>query len=160
MIPLSKRIKSLVDYSGMSIPEFSRHIGLKSPSAIRELINGRTKTLSDSVGIYITLTYPNINKEWLHKGIGEMFNTTPNRSFNVFQDNNDKSTMFGYVNVVLPEKGKQKILNADGITIETDETDSARYEREIEDLRQIISTKDEVIFMLKEKIESLKRKEK
>lgn len=83
MILLRDRIKALMDYSGMSVNEFSKYLGLKSSSAIREIVNGRTKTLSDAVGIHITLTYPNINQEWLHNGRGEMFKETQQERFDV-----------------------------------------------------------------------------
>lgn len=83
MIPLSERIKMLVEYSGLSISAFSQHIGLKSPSAIRELINGRTKALSEIVRVRLLSAYPNINQSWLCRGEGEMFLPAPHTTTNV-----------------------------------------------------------------------------
>lgn len=83
MIQLKERIKTLMDISGMSVTEFSKHIGLKSPNAIREILNGRTKTLSDAMGIHILFTYPNLNPNWLNNGIGEIFNSDKQEHFDV-----------------------------------------------------------------------------
>lgn len=138
-----------MDYSGMSIPKFSRHIGLKAPDAIRELINGRTKTLSEAVEIHITRAYPNISQEWLHKGTGEMFDSSPDNPVNIRQDHNNNSTMFGYVNIAVPEKGKQKILNSNGIVIETNDDASAQLEH----YKAMIGAKDEQISRLLSMIE-------
>ncbi len=52
--------------------------------------------------------------------------------------------MFGYVNIDVPEKGKQKILNADGIVVETDGCTN----KQIQHYRDIIDSKDEQISRL------------
>ena len=69
---LSDRIKILVEYSGKSIPKFSEYIGVKTPQAIRELITGRTKTLSKSMQDKILSSFPEISKAWLLSGDGKM----------------------------------------------------------------------------------------
>ena len=109
MIPLSERIKALLDYSGLSIIDFSRHLGLNSPNAIREIIKGRTKTLSDAVGIRITFTYPNINHEWLHKGVGDMFKPQQGRHVNDVSNGSvvtmgDSSPVLKDVNIQLDDQ--------------------------------------------------------
>lgn len=128
MIPLQDRIKTLVEYSGMSVSDFSRHIGLKSPNAIREIINGRTKTLSDAVSMYITKTYPTINQEWLHKGIGEMYN--------------EHATPTEDVAITL----NSGISSHDAMEIIRD------YQRQIQELKQQIIEKDARIQQLTDKM--------
>lgn len=61
-----------MDYSGLSIPKFSLSVGFKTPQTIREILKGNTKTLSDAVFFKITSRYPEINKQWLRTGEGEM----------------------------------------------------------------------------------------
>lgn len=71
---LSKRIAAIVEYSKLSIPKFAEYVGFKTPQTVRELIKGNTKTLSDSVQYRIISAYPEINREWLMSGNGDMFN--------------------------------------------------------------------------------------
>lgn len=69
---LQDRIKELVLYSGLTIPKFATYVGFKTPQAVRELIKGNTKTLSDAAIIKIMKAYPEISKEWLLTGEGDM----------------------------------------------------------------------------------------
>lgn len=69
---LSERIKEVVEYSGMSIPKFSKAVGFATPQTVRELINGRTKTLSYAASSKILHAYPEISKQWLETGKGNM----------------------------------------------------------------------------------------
>jgi len=77
---LSERIAAVVEYSKLSIPKFAEYVGFKTPQTVRELIKGNTKTLSDSVQYRITSVYPEINRQWLMSGDGEMLtaDTTDN----------------------------------------------------------------------------------
>lgn len=69
---LSDRIAEVVKYSKLSIPKFAVFVGFKTPQTVRELLKGNTKTLSDAVQYKITSAYPEINKDWLITGDGEM----------------------------------------------------------------------------------------
>lgn len=71
---LQDRIKALVEYSGLSIPKFASKVEFKTAQAVRELLAGRTKTLSDSAEHKILKGFPEINKTWLKTGEGEMIN--------------------------------------------------------------------------------------
>lgn len=71
---LSERIKNIVDYSGLSIPQFAKKVGFKTPQTIRELIKGNTQTLSFQVKTKILDAYPEINESWLLTGDGVMLN--------------------------------------------------------------------------------------
>ena len=70
---LKNRITSILEYSGKNISEFSRYVGFKTPQAVRELIKGNTKTLSDSAASKILKAFPEINATWLMSDEGEMF---------------------------------------------------------------------------------------
>lgn len=69
---LSERIKEVVKYSGLSIPKFSKAVGFTTPQTVRELISGRTKTLSYAASSKILFAYPEISKQWLETGKGNM----------------------------------------------------------------------------------------
>lgn len=69
---LKDRIASFVTYSGKNLSELSRYAGFKTPQALRELMAGNTKTLSDAALQKITTAYPEINPDWLCTGEGEM----------------------------------------------------------------------------------------
>lgn len=77
---LSKRISDIVEYSNLSIPKFAEFVGFKTPQTVRELIKGNTKTLSDSVQHHILAAYPEINRDWLLTGEGEMLKPDNNLS--------------------------------------------------------------------------------
>lgn len=69
---LSERIKKLVEYSGMNTSQYAFAIGAKTPQAIRDLISGKTKTLSADMQEKIISYSPQINLSWLLTGEGEM----------------------------------------------------------------------------------------
>ena len=69
---LSDRFKVLIEYSKLSIPKFAEFVGFKTPQAVREIINGRTKTLSDAAQMKILKSFPELNRDWLLYGEGEM----------------------------------------------------------------------------------------
>lgn len=71
---LSERINMIVEYSGMSIPKYAQSIGVQTPQAIRDLINGKTKSLSADMQSKILSYSPEINPLWLFTGEGEMIN--------------------------------------------------------------------------------------
>lgn len=69
---LHERIQKIVEYSQLSIPQFSKKVGFKTPQTVRELIKGNTKTLSYQVREKILNAYPSINESWLLTGEGVM----------------------------------------------------------------------------------------
>lgn len=71
---LHERIQKIVEYSQLSIPQFSKKVGFKTPQTVRELIKGNTKTLSYQVREKILNAYPSINESWLLTGEGVMMN--------------------------------------------------------------------------------------
>lgn len=77
---LSERIKTLVEYSHLTIPKFAEFVGFKTPQAVRELIKGNTKTLSDAALYKLISAFPNLNQTWLLTGEGEMLNPVSNAS--------------------------------------------------------------------------------
>ena len=72
MIELKDRMRKLLEYKSLSIPKFAVAIGVKTPQAIREILNGKTKTLSDSMRSKILSYIPELNPVWLLAGDGEM----------------------------------------------------------------------------------------
>lgn len=69
---LAERIQALIDYSGLSIPKFSVLVGFKTPQAVREILKGNTKTLSDAAKMKLQSAFPHLNERWLLLGEGEM----------------------------------------------------------------------------------------
>lgn len=70
------RIQNIINYSHKSIPQLAAAVGFKTPQTIRSLLKGDTKTISDAVVLKLTSYYPEINKEWLLTGEGEMLKPT------------------------------------------------------------------------------------
>ena len=69
---VSERIQKILDYSGLNISQFSRTAGFVTPQAVREMLNGRTKSISKSAESKILKAFPQLNIDWLKTGEGEM----------------------------------------------------------------------------------------
>lgn len=69
---LSDRIAALLEYSQKNISEFSRYVGFKTPQAVRELLKGNTKSLSEIAQNKISSAFPELNMDWLLNGRGDM----------------------------------------------------------------------------------------
>lgn len=76
---LSERIKEVVKYSGLTIPKFANFVGFTTPQTVRELVNGRTKSLSFAVASKIIAAYPEISEVWLKDGKGDMIQPANNQ---------------------------------------------------------------------------------
>ena len=72
---LGERIEAILDYTGMRVPRYAQVIGVKTPQAIRDLIKGKTKTLSEDMQRKILSYSPEINAAWLFTGEGNMLKT-------------------------------------------------------------------------------------
>lgn len=75
------RLKEIISYLDISNIKFAKMIG-KSPNYISMLITGKKK-INDKLLFSITKAVPNLNKDWLLTGKGEMFNT--NNSFSAIE---------------------------------------------------------------------------
>lgn len=136
---IKDRVLEYCNIKGIAISTFER---------MADLSNGYFKKTSRfphaAKRKQISCAFPDLNMSWLISGEGEMLNPEPNGSVHINQDHNTNSTMFGYVNIDVPEKDKQKILNADGIVVETDGCTN----KQIQHYRDIIDSKDEQISRL------------
>ena len=56
----------------MSIPQFAKLVGFKTPQAVRELIKGNTKSLSDAAIFKLSSAFPDLSMDWLLTGEGPM----------------------------------------------------------------------------------------
>lgn len=74
---LGERIDKVVEHSGLTIPKYAQAIGVKTPQAIRDLISGKTKTLSEDMQTKILSYSPEINAAWLFTGEGDMLRDDP-----------------------------------------------------------------------------------
>ena len=74
MDSLSDRIDKILSYSRLSIPKLATRIGAKTPQSLREILKGNTKNLSYEMSEKILLAFPELNREWLLTGEGEMLN--------------------------------------------------------------------------------------
>lgn len=146
---LSERIKKVVDYSGLTIPKFANLVGFKTPQTVRELINGRTKTLSFEVSKRILSTYPEINKDWLTDGEGEMLKTQQSRSIRDINGNGNFVQNDHSINI---DELKVKIENelASDIDVPSDVKD---LQNEVIKLRRLLAKAEKEIARLEGKVE-------
>lgn len=103
---LSDRIQAIVDHSGLSIPKYSVAIGTKTPQAIRDLIAGRTKSLSADMQSKILSYSSKINPSWLLTGEGEMLINEKDHSLDSsnFSEMNQENLQDTYREDEVPER--------------------------------------------------------
>ena len=69
-------IKKLLDYSGLTYPKFASKLGKDSPQFLRDIVKGKTKTISEKIIELITKAFPEINENWLKTGHGFMLDNS------------------------------------------------------------------------------------
>lgn len=80
---LSERIKALVEFSGLNVTQFANRVGFSTAQAVRELIKGKTKSLSYKSLNLILGAFPEISKAWLTSGEGEMLKSVSQNANNI-----------------------------------------------------------------------------
>lgn len=107
---LNERIEALLKYSKKNISDFSRFVGFKTPQAVRELIKGNTKSLSDDAKTKLLVAFPHLNEDWLVSGNGQMLKDSPTKPMidvkNVEDSFNDSSVLNKFLEII-KDKDKQ-----------------------------------------------------
>lgn len=73
---INERINKLLEYSGLSVNKFSEKIGVKTSQAIRDLLSGKTKSISRSIEDKILSCFTEIDRVWLLTGEGPMLKSS------------------------------------------------------------------------------------
>lgn len=162
MNPLQERLQAFLNHEDISLRAFERQCDIKAGTASKMTEKSYGTTFHK-----IAKAYPQLNMEWLKTGDGEMLNrhSAPIQHVHVQQNNNRNSTAYGYVNIAVPEKGKQKILNSDGMVIESEDATNEQLshyktmievkDEQISRLLAMIEEKDKTIARLLDKIGSV-----
>lgn len=66
----AKRLKTVIDIIGLSVPKLTESIGYKEPQTIYHVLKGR-QNMSESLMLAIANKYPNISFIYLKDGEGE-----------------------------------------------------------------------------------------
>lgn len=69
-----ERIEELLKYSNMSAKKFAETIGIKTVQNLYDIQKGKIKNISKALAGKISETFPEIDKNWLLTGEGEMLN--------------------------------------------------------------------------------------
>lgn len=70
------RIMQIANYYGLNAKTLSERIGLDRPQAIYDIINGKTKNITEKMAVKIISAFSEINKSWLISGEGEMIGSS------------------------------------------------------------------------------------
>lgn len=65
-------IEALADYLKISVAELSQKAGYERAQSFYDVLNGKTKNISPKMANNIVSAFPEINKDWLLTGNGEM----------------------------------------------------------------------------------------
>ena len=72
MEDLSERIAIILNYSGLKAPSFAKAIGCKTQQSVYDLMQGKTKSISSDMQNKILSYIPELSRDWLLYGEGEM----------------------------------------------------------------------------------------
>ena len=84
------RINTILAYYKINAKVLSERIGMDRPQAIYDIINGKTRSITEKMACKIISVFSEINKPWLLSGEGEMFKYThdsaPDHTFSLQTD--------------------------------------------------------------------------
>lgn len=152
---LDNRIQAIVDYSKLSIPQFAKKVGFKTPQTVREILKGNTKTLSFEAKSKILGTYPELNEDWLLTGNGEMLRT--NHPDMITMDGGRKNVGKVGGNVDYREGTFYETCPQDATHISNLEKEVARLNCEVTHRNDIIAEKDKRIASLESQLADKER---
>lgn len=69
-----KRICAILQHYNISAKAFSERLGMDRPQAIYDIINGKTRSITEKMAGKIISVFSDISKSWLMSGEGDMFN--------------------------------------------------------------------------------------
>ncbi len=142
---LQERILELVKYSKLSIPKFAEKVGFKTPQAVRELLCGNTKTLSEAAQHKIMLAFPELNEDWLTEGEGDMFKPANQSAGNVSGHNICGVNINGReIHITCPDEYETLLT-----IVKENKAMAEKYQAQLDKAQQQI---DELIALLKAKI--------
>lgn len=82
----SEQIQKVLEHLNINAKAFSEMIGYKRPQIIYDIINMRTKRISEPLAIQITSVFPEISKTWLLAGEGEMLKNSAHQPTSAQED--------------------------------------------------------------------------
>ncbi|MDV2459846.1 hypothetical protein CMU99_16130 [Elizabethkingia anophelis] len=83
-------LNKLIEYLNITAAEFAESIGYERPQTLYDVINGKTKRISQNMADKILSKYPEINSVWILTGEGSMFNNQNETQFPVSHQDNDR----------------------------------------------------------------------
>lgn len=67
-----ERISAILTHYGISAKAFSERLGMERPQAIYDIINGKTRSITEKMAGKIISVFSDISKSWLMSGEGDM----------------------------------------------------------------------------------------
>lgn len=67
-----ERLQKIMEIYGIKPKNLADKIGLDRPQAIYDILNGKTKTITDKMAIKIISVFPEVSKAWLLTGEGDV----------------------------------------------------------------------------------------
>lgn len=81
-----ERINAILQYYEINAKVFAERIGMDRPQAIYDIINEKTKTITDKMANKIISVFSDINKSWLLTGEGEMIKDAAFAEADILED--------------------------------------------------------------------------
>ena len=105
---LQDRIEMVRAHADMNPSKFSKICGFKTPQTMRDLLKGKTKTLSFEVATKIIHAFPEVNIDWLKTGEGEMLRSNYTQTIH----GGEKIVQHGTLNIQGEPQGGNEMLSA------------------------------------------------
>lgn len=103
-----ERLNCIFSHYGLNAKSFSEKIGLGRPQAIYDILNDKTKSITENLSIKIISVFPEINKVWLLTGEGDMLREMEERKRIPLYE---VSTVGGYKDIVAnPDTSPHDVL--------------------------------------------------
>ena len=67
-----ERIEKVLEMNSLNAKTLSERIGLDRPQALYDILNGKTKNITEKMAFKIISAFPNIQKVWLLTGEGNV----------------------------------------------------------------------------------------
>lgn len=113
----SERISRIIENEGLNAKSFSEKIGFARPQAIYDVINGKAKSISQSLCSKIISVFSHYSKAWLLTGEGEMYKDKgyEEQACTLSSDDGDDEKFFTYLLPVAALAGQLTGFDSQGV---------------------------------------------
>ena len=145
----AQRLKQLIDALGMNINSFSKECGYPSSATIWRIVDDNKKPSTPTLD-KICNRFPQVNREWLLTGLGNMFNTATASSDDLTVT---AKQVLDKIMPIIPSPELAENVNKTMMKVESFLSQFEQTQKDIEDIHEKITSIEflEALKLIKEK---------